>query len=356
MTGPTEPRRPRVFSTTDPAVKITLDQTPPPATPRNSATEPESAAAPENLTKSRYRIPLPTAAGVSASVRCGAIFGTALVSLATLAASISFMRFVSVALERDDWIGWTAVALLATAALSGLVLIGREVMGLLRLARLGRLRKDMDTAIAAKDKAAERDGLVRLKALYVARPDMRWPLSRVAEHERDIHDPGSLLALADRELMAPLDVQARALVIKSAKRVSTVTALSPLALIAVGYVLVENVGLLRRLATLYGGRPGIIGSLKLARLVFAHIVGTGGVALTDDLIGQFFGQDILRRLSRRLGEGAFNGALTVRLGAAALDVIRPLPFIDAPPIRARDIVKDLFVTSDGSERAAKSKR
>jgi putative membrane protein len=230
----------------------------------------------------------------------------------------------------------------------GLVILGREVVGLLRLARLGRLRRDMDVALTTRNKPAEREGVSRLKALYATRPELRWPLARLTEHERDIHDPGSLLALADRELLAPLDAVARKLVLASAKRVSTVTALSPLALIAVGYVLIENVGLLRRLATLYGGRPGVLGSLRLARLVVAHIIGTGGVALTDDLLGQFFGQDVLRRLSRRLGEGAFNGALTVRLGAAALDVIRPLPFIDAAPVRARDIVKELWAGDEKS--------
>lgn len=342
MTEPANPRRPRVFSTTDPHLVVP---------PEPVAVEPppvaEGVSDAAGVRAKRARVSLPTAAGVSKGVRFGAIFVSAMVALATMAASISFMRFVSVALERDDWLGWTAAGLLALAALSGLVLLGREVMGLLRLARLGRLRRDMDAALAAKDSDAEREGLVRLKALYAARPDMRWPLARLAGHERDIHDPGSLLALADRELMTPLDTQARALVLRSAKRVSTVTALSPLALIAVGYVLVENVGLLRRLAGIYGGRPGFIGSLRLARLVVAHIVGTGGVALTDDLIGQFFGQDVLRRLSRRLGEGAFNGALTVRLGAAALDVIRPMPFIDAPAIRARDILKDLFAGGDG---------
>ncbi len=338
MTEPQNPRRPRVFATNDPHLVVPPEHV---VEAAPGGTDDTGDAA--GVRTKGARVSLPTAAGVSKGVRYGAIFVSALVSLATLAASISFMRFVSVALARDDWLGWTAAGLLALAALSGLVLLGREVLGLARLARLGRLRRDMDAALAAKDKDAEREGLARLKALYATRPEMRWPLARLAEHERDIHDPGSLLALADRELMAPLDAQARALVLKSAKRVSTVTALSPLAIIAVGYVLIENVGLLRRLAGLYGGRPGVIGSLRLAKLVVAHIVGTGGVALTDDLIGQFFGQDVLRRLSRRLGEGAFNGALTVRLGAAALDVIRPMPFIDAPPVRARDIVKELFV-------------
>ena len=77
-------------------------------------------------------------------------------------------------------------------------------------------------------------------------------------------------------------------------------------------------------------------------MVVGHIIATGGVALTDDLLGQFLGQDLLRRLSRRLGEGAFNGALTSRVGATAVEVCRPLPFIAAPPIRARDMLAEAF--------------
>jgi putative membrane protein len=165
---------------------------------------------------------------------------------------------------------------------------------------------------------------------------------RFREHARDVHDPGELLALADREMVAPLDRQARLLITRSAKRVATVTALSPMVLIAVTYVAVENLRLLRGLAALYGGRPGFFGMLRLAQLVFAHIVATGGVALTDDLLGQFLGQDILRRLSRRLGEGAFNGALTARIGIAAIEVIRPLPFLAANRPRVREVLGEVL--------------
>jgi putative membrane protein len=111
-------------------------------------------------------------------------------------------------------------------------------------------------------------------------------------------------------------------------------------LIAVTYVLIENLHLLRTLATLYGARPGSIGVVRLARMVFVHIVATGGVAMTDDLLGQFLGQDLLRRLSRRLGEGAFNGALTARIGVTAIDVIRPLPFLATRPPRVRNILAE----------------
>jgi putative membrane protein len=107
-------------------------------------------------------------------------------------------------------------------------------------------------------------------------------------------------------------------------------------------VAIESLRLLRTIAGLYGGRPGGVGALRLARMVVGHLIATGGIALTDDLVGQFIGQDMLRRVSRRLGEGAFNGALTARIGVAAIEVCRPLPWLEAKPVRAREIAAELF--------------
>ncbi len=75
--------------------------------------------------------------------------------------------------------------------------------------------------------------------------------------------------------------------------------------------------------------------------------------MTDDLLGQFLGQDILRRLSRRLGEGAFNGALTARIGIAAIEVIRPLPFLAAKRPRVREVLgevlRPMFCAAESAE-------
>jgi putative membrane protein len=218
----------------------------------------------------------------------------------------------------------------------------RELIGFARLARLSHLRVEIGTAIASADVRGERKAVGRLCGLYVARPELAWNLRRFREHARDVHDTGQLLTLAEREIVTPLDLEARRLIMRASKRVATITALSPMVVIAVVYVLIENVRLLRMLAALYGGRPGIFGALRLAHMVFAHILATGGIAMTDDLLGQFLGQDILRRLSRRLGEGAFNGALTARIGVAAVDVIRPLPFLAARPLRVRDVLGEVL--------------
>ena len=344
--APPPPRAPRAFRVDDPALEAAPLPPEPPPMPPGAAREPPrpstadmGEAAGDAAAAGSVR---DIVGGARRGIRWGAIFVSAVSALASLALAVWYARFVAVALERNDWVGWTAFGLLSLAAVAALVIVGRELVGLLRLSRLKDLRRDVETALSARERKAEARALKRLKALFVARPELKWPLARLAEHERDVRDPGELLALADRELLAPLDVAARRLILKSAKRVGTVTAMSPMAWIAVGFVAVENLRLLRSLAGLYGGRPGGLGALRLARMVVGHIVATGGIALTDDLLGQFIGQDLLRRLSRRLGEGAFNGALTARVGAAAVEVCRPLPYIAAPPLRARDIAAELF--------------
>lgn len=342
MKEPTERRRPRVFSTDDPAL---ADTPAPPVEPEPvdapraeiDDVEPEPSREADSATTAR-----PTAADLKRGIGWGGILVSALTGLFMLGLGAWFARLVSAALARDDIVGWTAYGLLIVAGVAAAVLTVRELFGLARLSRLANLKRDVLAAIAAADAKAELAAVKRVRALYDGRADMRWRTSRFAEHEKDVHDAGALVALAERELVAPLDGEARRTILQSAKRVSVVTALSPMFFIAVLYVLVENVRMLRGLATLYGGRPGVLGALRLGRMVVSHIIATGGVAMTDDLFGQFLGQDIVRRLSRRLGEGVFNGALTARIGAAAIDVCRPLPFIEAKPIRARDMVSELM--------------
>jgi putative membrane protein len=289
---------------------------------------------------------------INRGFRFGSMLLSAMAALASIAAGLWFTRFVSIALERQDWIGWVAFGLLVVIGLALLGIILRELLGFRRLARLAKLRALVRATLAKPDVASERKAVSALLAHYRGRPDLAWGLARVKDHSGDVLEQGELLRLSDRELLHPLDGEARKVILASAKRVATVTALSPIMWIAMGFVLVENVRMFRAIAGLYGGRPGVLGALRLARNVVGHVIATGGLAMTDDLLGQFVGQDVLRRLSRRLGEGAFNGALTSRLGVVAVEVIRPLPYLDSEPLRVREIFNELIRSLRGADKQA----
>jgi putative membrane protein len=96
--------------------------------------------------------------------------------------------------------------------------------------------------------------------------------------------------------------------------------------------------MIRRIAEIYGGRAGSFGSLRLARTVMTHLVATGAVAAGDDLIETMAGGGLLSKLSRRFGEGVVNGALTARVGIAAIEVCRPMPFAALPKPRVTNLV------------------
>jgi putative membrane protein len=248
-------------------------------------------------------------------------------ALFTFALGVAAWDFVTGLLARNEVLGWVAFVLVAVAVGSAVLLALREWAGFARLARLDGLREQAVAARAGADLKGARGVVAALVQLYGTRGETAWGRARLEERQDEVMDADALLALAERELIAPLDARARAEVELAARQVATVTALVPLALADVATALFANLRMIRRIAEIYGGRAGSFGSLRLLRRVFTSLVATGAVALTDDLIGSVAGGGVLSKLSRRFGEGVVNGALTARVGVAAMELCRPLPFV-----------------------------
>ena len=244
-------------------------------------------------------------------------------SLFSFVLSVAAWNFVTGLFAANTVLGWIGFVLLVAALAVAAVLVVQELAAFARLARLEHIRQ---AAFQAVDLKAARGVVAQVTGLYAGRGEVAWGLARLAERQDEVMDADALLALAEVEVLGPLDLAAKAAVEGAARQVATITALVPLALADVATALVSNLRMIRRIAEIYGGRSGALGSWRLLRRVFLSLVATGAVALTDDLLGSVAGGGILSKLSRRFGEGVVNGALTARVGLAAMDVCRPLPF------------------------------
>lgn len=271
--------------------------------------------------------------------RLGRFFWSSLLALVGFAASVAAWDFINGLLARSTVLG-TAALLLLLAVLLALALIGlRELAAFARLRRIDTLHKTAEAAIGTADLGQARQVVARLDRLYAHRDELRWGRERLAERQGDMFDADGLLGLAEAELLAPLDAAARREVEGAARQVATVTAIVPLALADLFAALTANLRMIRRIAEIYGGRSGSLGSWRITRAVLTHLVATGAVAVGDDMIEPLVGGGLLRKVSRRFGEGVVNGALTARVGVAAIEVCRPLPFIQAKRPSASRLVQ-----------------
>ncbi|MGI6853419.1 YcjF family protein [Mesorhizobium sp. 1B3] len=256
----------------------------------------------------------------------GVVFAGAFGILISLAVGLWTDRLIRDLFTRADWLGWLALATAIIAALALVVIIAREVFALMRLASVEKLRARAADAIARNDPKAARAVVSELTRLVSAKPETAQGRRALAELHDDVIDGRDLVRIAEAEILAPLDTQATVLVLDAAKRVSLVTAVSPRAVVDIAYVVFEAGRLIRRLAELYGARPGTLGFFRLTRSVLAHLAVTGSIAMGDSFVQQIVGHGLAAKLSAKLGEGVVNGMMTARIGLAAMETARPLPF------------------------------
>ncbi len=257
--------------------------------------------------------------------RWGTLLLASLASLLTLWSGLAITRLIEDLFIRSITLGWIALGIAALAGFSALAIIAREIWSLARLSRITHIQTDAARAINSGDAPSALRAIDGLIAICGTRPDARWGLDQLRQHETDIMKPRDRLRLAELYLVSPRDADAHRIVARAARRVTLITTVTPAAVLDILFVVAQNLRMLRELARLYGGRPSTLATLRLARMVLGHLAVTGGLALSDNLIQHIVGKGLLGRLSARFGEGAVNGIMTARIGLAARDVCRPIP-------------------------------
>ncbi|MGE5369764.1 MAG: YcjF family protein [Chloroflexota bacterium] len=272
----------------------------------------------------------------------GGVLVTALSGLITLAISAWAWNLVEDLFRHSAVLGTIGLVLALVALAAALLFAAREARSIWLQNRIAKLHASLAQARAADDSKAAATAVLELCALYEKRVDLARPRAMVADYVKQIMDGKDLIDLAERNLIAPLDDRARREIAAAAKRVSVVTAVSPRAVLDVIFVAGQAIVLMRRIAEIYGGRPGLLGFFKLLRSVGAHLAITGTVAVGDTLLQQVLGHGVAARVSAKLGEGVLNGLLTARVGLSAMAVCRPTPFVTEKQPGVRDVAPFLF--------------
>ena len=350
MNEPASPRAPRVFDV--PATEPAERATPGPA-------KSDDPRAPRALDLASVRIEDDALVALEDSAptvepargfNWWGLAATCFVGLLGLAFSLWIEGLIGRLFVAAPWAGAVGLALLVGLGVALLALIGRELVAWRKLSKRTDLAERAARALSARDDRAATVIALDLAKMFEARPGTASGRRAILDADDVIMDARDRLYHAETALLGQLDEQALALAVGSARRVSVVTAVAPRALIDIAYVLLENTRLVRAVATTYGLRPGRLGFLRLLRDVLSHLAVTGAVSVGDGILEQALGHGVASRVSARLGEGVLNGLLTARVGAAAIDLCRPLPFRARPRPTARDVMRAVAALRSSRER------
>jgi putative membrane protein len=345
------PPRPRAFRLDD--ARIAVDDAPGPLAPEaviHSQHGPiPAAAAPAPIDEAELEIEAAQKSGLIARSRLSlaGLVWSGLAGLASLAFGLWATNLIEGLFAKAESLGLLGLVF-GLVFLVGLIgVAAREILAVARQTRIAEMHVAFARARADDDRVQARRLVGQLVALYRDRPETAHARAQVEDAARAIIDGRDLIDVAERALLRPLDEKAEGEIADAAKRVSLVTAVSPRAILDVVFVVAQIVRLVRRIAEIYGGRPGLLGLIKLARSIGAHIAITGGMAVGDSVLQQLVGHGIASRISARMGEGVLNGLLTARVGLSALAVCRPMPFsVDKVP-GVSDVAPFLFSGGKG---------
>lgn len=251
------------------------------------------------------------------------------------------VTWVHQAWQQQDWIA------LGTIAAGGLVVCAGVGSLLTEWRRLYRLRQRAQERDQARDllhshglgKGREFcDQLARQAGLDLSHPALqRWHASlHETQNDREV-------VLLYAKLVQPvLDIQARREISRYAAESALMIAVSPLALVDMAFIAWRNLSLINRIAGLYGIELGYFSRIRLFRLVLLNIAFAGASELVREVGMDWMSQDLAARLSTRAAQGIGAGLLTARLGIKAMELCRPLPWMEDDKPRLGDFRRELI--------------
>ncbi len=245
----------------------------------------------------------------------------------------------------QSWItqDWTALGIAAAGGLIVVAGVGSIAAEWRRLYKLRERAQERDFARELLHSHGMGKGkafcekLAKQSALSPQHPAIqRWQTTI-----HDSHNDREILELYSKLVQPILDEQARKEISRSSAESALMIAVSPLAIVDMAFIAWRNIRLINRIATIYGIELGYYSRIRLFRMVLINIAFAGASELIREVGMDWLSQDITARVSTRAAQGIGAGLLTARLGIKAMELCRPLPWIEDKP-RLADFRRQLI--------------
>lgn len=248
---------------------------------------------------------------------------------------------MSAAIQNHEWIT------LGTYSAGGIIVIagiGSVVGEWRRLYRLRERAEERDIArelLQSHGLAKGREFCEKLAAQ--AGIDNSYPaLQRWHALLHETQNDREVVALYAKLVQPVLDQQARREISGSAAESALMIAVSPLAIVDMAFIAWRNIRLINRIAAIYGINLGYFSRIRLFKLVMLNIAFAGATELIREIGMDWISQDITARLSTRAAQGIGAGLLTARLGIKAMELCRPLPWMEGDKPKLGDFRTQLI--------------
>lgn len=243
--------------------------------------------------------------------------------------------------------GIVASALLAAALVVGGVWIFDEMRRFYAMKTADRVR---EAAARLRGSASHGEGLALINRILPAlsgNAAAREGSVRLRAQLRHTHDGPDVLNLFAREVLDPLDRQAAARVARAARDTALGVAASPVGALDAVIGTARALRMIREVATIYGLRPGTLGALRLMKRALLDGGAFGAADIASDVVTDVMSGLGLRAtgmVAGKLGEGVFAAVRMTRLGLAAMQACRPIPFADEQRLLAlrRELITQAF--------------
>lgn len=184
----------------------------------------------------------------------------------------------------------------------------------------------------------------QIAQLYKQRIDLKTQLDHFYITLNDSHQDREICQLFSNQVLKILDQQAYQLITQKATETTLIVMISQIPLIDGLVMAWRNLQMIQDLANLYGVKPSILNTGKLASGFFKNILYAGVTEIIADTTSELLGNTLLSVFSAQLAQGLSSGILTARLGIHTMQACRPLPFTESEHPQLKDIRQEIVYT------------